>query len=675
MKQPKVKKFPVGDLEADATVSGDFGAEHPEPFADLIDAFGIHSWVYSCANLIANAFSSIEFVPYIQKGDAWEINESHAFRHLLEHPNPMMSGVEFKRLLSLSSKLTGNAFIVCDPPQTAKPKELWPLQPNKVKVVPHRQEFVGGYTYDVNGHSRPLLKESVIHIREATPTNLQYGQGALSAVKNAVASDILADAWNRSFFQNAARPDAVLESTATLDDKTIRRIGRNWINTFSGTKNRARVAVLNGVKYVEVNRAHKDMDFVGLRKMLREEILSAFGVPQSMVGVLDQANYSNMKEQTKIFWTQTMIPEIRKFESMMTLRAQQITGDTKTIIQADLSKVEALREDEQARATVAKTYFDMGIPLDQIVEALDLPFEADKLPKPTETEEDPPETDEEDAEPTKRAKAMAAKADPRGVEWKKFDRDVRPFEQGMESRLRAYFKAQRKRVLKKFDDNVDALVPKDGKAMKTDEDAVRLIFNFDVEKALFGKSAEPWLRKTYAAFAVRTAERMRQGINFAVDERALGDWVARKVLKLQQEVTIYTREQLTDEIVDGVRDAIAAGLTRSETIEQIRAGIEEVYEFAAEGRATRIARTEVIGASNAGSLGTMQKLGAVAKVWLTSRDERVRDTHEEMEGQRVGINDVFVSPDGESLQYPGDPSAGPGAIVNCRCTFTPEMEA
>jgi len=678
MKQPKVKKFPVGDLEADATVSGDFGAEHPEPFSDLIDAFSVHTWVYACANLIANAFASIEFLPYIQKGDAWAINESHAFRHLLEHPNPMMSGVEFKRLLSLSSKLTGNAFIVCDPPQTAKPKELWPLQPNKVTVLPDRTEFIGGYVYEVNGHSRPIDKDAIIHIRESSPANLQYGQGSLSAVKNAVMSDLHADAWNRSFFQNAARPDAVLEGDANMDAATQKRLAKNWINTFAGSKNRARVAVLSGLKYVEVNRTHKDMDFVNLRKMLREEVLAAFGVPQSMVGILDQANYSNMKEQTKVFWTQTMIPEIRKFESIMTLRAQQITGDSKTIIQADLSKVEALRADEQARALVAQTYFNMGIPLEQIVTALDLPFDTSKLPEPKETEEtedtQDTEDDGQDQAKGKRAKALETKGDVRTMAWKKFDRDVRPFEQGMESKMRGYFKAQRRRVLKKFDEHVDALIPKDGKGIKTDEDNVGLIFNFDVEKALFGKSAEPWLRKTWAAFSIRTAERMRTGINFDVDERALGDWLARKVLKLQQEVTVYTRERLSDEIVAGVRDAVAAGLSRSETIEQIRAGIEEVYEFAAEGRATRIARTEVIGAANAGSIETMKKLGAVAKEWLSSRDDLVRDTHEAMDGQRVKMTEPFISPDGESLQFPGDPSASPGEIINCRCTPLEIME-
>lgn len=659
-------------MEMDALgLTAENGIEQPEPFAELLDAFGAHTWVYACANLVANSFASIEFLPYIETRDgAWDVNERHPFFNLLKNPNPHMSGVEFRRSLSLASKLTGNAYIILEPENTKKPTELWPLQANRVEVIPDRQNFIGGYKYTINGHSRTFSADRVIHFREASPTSLQYGQGALSAVKNAVMSDLYADSWNRYFFANAARPDAVLESADQIDSAAQRRIAKAWSGMFNGSTKRGKVAVLSGLKYVEVNRLHQDMDFVNLRKMLREEILAAMGVPQSMVGILDQANYSNMKEQTKVFWTQTMIPEIRKFESIMTMRLAQITGDTKTVIQADLSKVEAMRQDEQARANVAQIYVNMGVPLREVVEAFDLPFELKEEPKePTPTK---PAEDEEGGG----AKSKAAKlADAREIEWKRFDRDLRPIESGMESKLRSYFRAQGKRVISKFDANANEIVPSDSsKNVKTDEDKVRLIFNFDVEKELLGVTAKPSMRSAYVAFSLRTAQRMRSGIDFNVDERVLGAWIERKVLKLQQEATVYTREVLEDAVVNGVREATAAGLSRSETIDQIRQRIEDFYDFAATGRAERIARTEVVGAANAGSLETMKQLGAVGKEWLTSRDDKVRETHDQLDGVQVGIDDSFLTSDGEQLRFPGDPSAGPAAIINCRCAINPVTE-
>lgn len=677
----KMKAFPVQDMEAMAAgVSSDYGAQTPEPFKDLMDAFGVHTWVYACANVIANAFSMIEFLPYKPgKDGSWEVNEKHPFRNIMNHPNPHMSGMEFKRIISLSSKLTGNAFIITEPDGVKAPIELWPLQPDKVQVTSDTKNFISGYVYSVNGNPRKFSPDRIIHIREATPSNFQYGQGSLTAVKNAVASDINADAWNRYFFANSARPDAVLESTMPLSDVDMKRAVAGWKKNHEGPRNTSRIAVLAGLKYVEVNRTHKDMDFVNLRKMLREEILAAFGVPQSMVGILDQANYSNMKEQTKTFWNQTMIPEIRKFESIMTMRAAQITGDKTTIIQADLSKVEALRDDEASKSLVAQTYVNMGVPLGQVVEALDLPFDIPEDYEPPRYT--PPPAPAEEEEKSFKAKGEIPKevqlGDPRTIEWKRFDQTVRPFEQRMESILRAFFRSQSKRVMGKLKENIDVIVPKDGKGMKTDEDKVNHIFNFDLEKDLMGRVVEKKIREAYYTFAARTANRIASSGNGAVfnlDESEAGAWIARKVLKLQQEATRFTLEQLSDAVVEGVRDAAATGLSRSETIDQISDRITEIYDFAAKGRAERIARTEVIGASNAGGHQAMKQLGAVEKEWLTSRDSLVRETHDQMDGQRVKIGDPFQSPDGGTLQFPGDPSAGPGEIINCRCSFVPIME-
>lgn len=57
------------------------------------------------------------------------------------------------------------------------------------------------------------------------------------------------------------------------------------------------------------------------------------------------------------------------------------------------------------------------------------------------------------------------------------------------------------------------------------------------------------------------------------------------------------------------------------------------------------------------------------KKWVTERDQRVRKTHKEAEGEIVNISEPFVV--GESLlMFPGDVSLGADdeEIANCRCT-------
>ena len=94
-------------------------------------------------------------------------------------------------------------------------------------------------------------------------------------------------------------------------------------------------------------------------------------------------------------------------------------------------------------------------------------------------------------------------------------------------------------------------------------------------------------------------------------------------------------------------------------------------------RGERIARTETLKAMNAGKVEGMAQLidsgkveaKNVTKIWSSSGDKRVRDTHAAMDGQQKKTDEPFVSPNGAQLMHPLDSSLGAGAdeIVQCRC--------
>lgn len=96
------------------------------------------------------------------------------------------------------------------------------------------------------------------------------------------------------------------------------------------------------------------------------------------------------------------------------------------------------------------------------------------------------------------------------------------------------------------------------------------------------------------------------------------------------------------------------------------------------GRARTIARTEVIGAANAGALSAAgynaDVLGAdsaqVVKQWLATPGPRTRDTHLAADGQQVfGLQTPF-DVGGAEMQAPGDPMGPAEEVINCRCTVT-----
>lgn len=120
-----------------------------------------------------------------------------------------------------------------------------------------------------------------------------------------------------------------------------------------------------------------------------------------------------------------------------------------------------------------------------------------------------------------------------------------------------------------------------------------------------------------------------------------------------------------------VQQALLDGLLANEGIDKLALRIQKVYAGFTRVRAETIARTEVIAASNLGSLEAASASGLrLDKQWVTTRDGRTREAHRAVMGQTKPIDEAFIV-DGERLMYPGDSSLGASAgnTINCRCTM------
>lgn len=92
-----------------------------------------------------------------------------------------------------------------------------------------------------------------------------------------------------------------------------------------------------------------------------------------------------------------------------------------------------------------------------------------------------------------------------------------------------------------------------------------------------------------------------------------------------------------------------------------------------QNRARTIARTEAVGAYNAGQFQGFQALaeslgGRWEKGWLATEDERTRPTHRHADLQRVPLAVPF-SVGGFPGMFPGDPELPAQEVINCRCSM------
>ncbi len=95
-------------------------------------------------------------------------------------------------------------------------------------------------------------------------------------------------------------------------------------------------------------------------------------------------------------------------------------------------------------------------------------------------------------------------------------------------------------------------------------------------------------------------------------------------------------------------------------------------------RGDTIARTESLAAFNAGRQEGLNQLvdsGAVKneqvrRIWRTASDSRVRDTHQALNGEVVGLKQEFSN----GLMFPAAPGGAPEETINCRCIVETKID-
>lgn len=133
--------------------------------------------------------------------------------------------------------------------------------------------------------------------------------------------------------------------------------------------------------------------------------------------------------------------------------------------------------------------------------------------------------------------------------------------------------------------------------------------------------------------------------------------------------------RVPDEVANLVFAEISEGANQGETREQIAARVDKVLSYTGSerwpNRARVIAQTEVNRAYGAGTMAAGVEQARVTgrqltKRWDTKDDDRVRSPHRAVDGQTIPVWQPFYV-EGVPMMFPGDPSAPPELVINCRC--------
>lgn len=657
-------------------------------------------WVYAAINKKAKAAASVPWYVYRKnRSGEYEQIKDHPLQILIDKPNPFMSRNNMIEKLIMQLDLAGNSLfsmaIV-----GGVPVELWNIGPDGIKPKPDPREFIKEYEWRLKtGPVYNIPANEIVHLMYIDPSQPYWGIAPLQVAARTVDTDTEAVIWNKIALQNRAVTDGVFTVNQPLTTPQYNDLRAQVTQQHQGARNARAPWVLGaGATWQQMSLSPTEMDFIESRKMTREEIAAIFQVPPPLLGILDKANYSNMKEARRVFWLDTIIPLLDDLKETFNRALTPYFGQD-IELDYDITNVEALAENVNEKIDGATKLFAMGVPFNTISQRLDLGIdeieggdtgylagglmpanmagligraasEAENGEPPEAPGSDPgsapgsnpgsnPEDDEDEDDPGEKSgpgptalKAFRLKnPEQKAYYWKSFERQRASWYAKMQTEAEKLFEDERKRVVKAYQDSGE------------------------LSKALAAVDKEKWTQlyyKNYLAVYEDFGRLTFDGFKsyFPSETKAFSwnpfdsvilNYLFMRAAKKVTYVTDYTKE-----LVKGI---IYTGRDRNDSIGTIAKDLDKSFEEFSTHRSYRIARTEVVSASNYGSYQAAKQaesgVGKMTKEWVDSGDPRVRDSHEKVNGEVVGMEEAFSN----GLEYPGDMKGPAKEVIHCRCTL------
>lgn len=279
---------------------------------------------------MANAYVNGKIEVLNPNNDKFVRGQYKDWQKLLDKPNWLQTGIEFRKQLYTYKKLNGFCFVLKIYPSgfRDRPAQLWVLPPWFVEIEPlqgkplysiSREELLqkvyicyGGIRQQLDPRDLILFTDSseALNVNTLLPTSrlctLEYPiTKLLSAEESNVG--LIQQRGAMGIFSNEGK-DAVGQSTP-IDQKEREDIQRDFANYGSFRGQFKFIITDAALKYQSVTYPIKDMLLNESKLDAYKDICDRFGYPFPLTAHSDQSTYNNVRTASYLLYQDTIIPE------------------------------------------------------------------------------------------------------------------------------------------------------------------------------------------------------------------------------------------------------------------------------------------------------------------------------------------------------------------------------
>lgn len=269
---------------------------------------------------------------------------------ILAQPNPDQTLFEFLEGLVGDIALYDNAYVTTfwtERPDGQVLPELRLIRPHWIQAVaglgPYDvMEYV--VKYPENTQTVTVPADKVIHFHGYNPMDARVGVSPITSLKGTLSEQLHATAFRSQLWKRGGRVGSYLTRPADApawEPDSRKKFKRDFSAAWSGDDGAKAGGVPifeDGMEMKRVGFSAHDEEFVEAAKLALTTVAAAYYVNPTMVGLLDNANYSNVREFRRMLYGETLGPLLEQISQRLTLRLLpmlEIPVDGKTTLTFD----------------------------------------------------------------------------------------------------------------------------------------------------------------------------------------------------------------------------------------------------------------------------------------------------------------------------------------------------
>jgi HK97 family phage portal protein len=305
--------------------------------ADYSKIWEAHGSVQTVINFLGRNIASLGIHLYERLDETdRRRNTTHPVARLLSRPHPRVTRYTFfdtlvrdvaifERYLAIKAKL-----------QDGTTGGLIRIAPTMFKPVGGDWMFPEAFEVRGDKGKKIIPAEETVHILGYSPKGDIGGVSPIESLRSILAEEYEAARQRSQAFRNGARVNGYIERPRESPDwskEARERFKAGWRSQYGGGGSDAygTPVLEDGMKFVPATQTARDLQYIESRKLTREEAAAAYFIPPPMVGILDHATFSNVKEQHKHLYQDTLGPWLQRIQQELMLQLFEDFPDTENL--------------------------------------------------------------------------------------------------------------------------------------------------------------------------------------------------------------------------------------------------------------------------------------------------------------------------------------------------------